>query len=200
VIAFYVLTGRPPLKGETDQETFNNIVKGNISYHDAVWEKLTDDCHKFVKLLLSWEEHLRPTAEEALQHPWIINHTRRKSGLEDLRLSTMTALSNLEAFDAQSKLRVATCTFIATQLMDKEEREKIDDVFRAIDLNNDGTLNRDEVKQGYETYFDRALSDEEIDAIFQVSSSVSACITNAWPYLTIDFLLRSTLTLMAQES
>lgn len=31
----------------------------------------------------------------------------------------------------------------------------------------DGTLNRDEVKQGYEKYFDRELSNEEISLIFK---------------------------------
>ena len=65
--------------------------------------------------------------------------------------------------------------------MDKGEKEKIDDVFRLIDLNNDGTLNRDEVKQGYEKYFDRELSDEEIDAIFKVSLLV--CVSGSKLFL-----------------
>ena len=167
MIAYLVLTGKQPVRGSSDQETFNNIVNANISYEDPIWETLSDESKEFVKLLLTWDEKLRPAAEDALQHPWILKKAERKASLE-LRRSTMDALSNLEKFDAQSKLRVATCTFIATQLMDREEREKIDDVFRAIDLNNDGTLNREEVKQGYEKCFERELSDGEIDAIFKV--------------------------------
>lgn len=38
--------------------------------------------------------------------------------------------------------------------------------------NHDGSLNPEEVKRGYEKYFDRALSDKEVDAIFKASSSV----------------------------
>lgn len=167
MIAYLVLTGKQPVRGSSDQETFNNIVKANISYEDPIWDTLSDESKEFVKLLLSWEEKMRPTAEEALQHPWILKKAKSISSLE-LKRSTMDALSNLEKFDAQSKLRVATCTFIATQLMDREEREKIDDVFRAIDLNNDGTLNREEVKLGYEKCFERELSEDEIDAIFKV--------------------------------
>jgi serine/threonine protein kinase len=166
VIAYIILSGKQPLKGATDQETFTNIAKGEISYADPIWESISPEAQDFVKLLLTWDERLRPTASEALNHPWMMKNGQNKCEL--LRQNTMEALSNLESFDAKSKLRVATCTFIASQLMDKEEKEKIDDVFRAIDLNNDGTLNRQEVKQGYNTYFGRELTDEEIDSIFKV--------------------------------
>ena len=165
MIAYIVLSGKQPLKGETDEETYTNIAKGAISFTDPIWKSLTNEAQDFVKLLLTWDEGSRPTAGEALDHPWLKNG---KNTSILLRQTTMEALNNLESFDAQSKLRVATCTFIASQLMDKGEKEKIDDVFRAIDLNNDGTLSRHEVKQGYNTYFGRELTDEEIDAIFMV--------------------------------
>lgn len=128
-----MLTGKQPLRGASDEETFSNIVKGNISYADPIWEGLSNDAQDFVKLLLSWEESVRPTAEESLVHPWIAKNSQRKTTTEQRR-TTMRALSNIESFSAQSKLRVATCAFIASQLMVREEKEKIDDVFRAIDL------------------------------------------------------------------
>jgi Ca2+-binding EF-hand superfamily protein len=168
VIAYIVLSGKQPLKGATDQETFTNIAKGEISYADPIWESIAGEAQDFVKLLLTWDEKLRPTASEALNHPWMKNGQNQCTLL---RQSTMDALNNLESFDAKSKLRVATCTFIASQLMGKGEKEKIDDAFRAIDLNNDGTLNKQEVKQGYNTYFGRELTDEEIDSIFMVRDS-----------------------------
>ncbi|CAB9505557.1 MAP kinase-activated protein kinase 2 (Fragment) [Seminavis robusta] len=164
VIAFIVLTGKQPFKGETDKETFTNIVSGAVKYDDPVWESLSDESQEFVKLLLTWDETQRPTAVEALKHPWL--KMKRRVTPAGLRDTTMQALANLEAFDAQSKLKIATCTFIASQLMDREEKEKIDDVFRAIDLNHDGSLNREEVKLGYEKYFGKELTDQEIDTIF----------------------------------
>jgi len=166
VIAFLLLTGKQPLKGASDEETFHNIVKGNISYDDPIWEALSENALDFVKTLLTWDQHVRPTAAEALRHPWVIKKANRTMSVDD-RKHTVNALTNLEKFDAKSKLRVATCAFIASQLMGKEEKEKIDDVYRAIDTNNDGTLNRDEVKYGYEKFFERGLTDDEIDAIFK---------------------------------
>jgi calcium-dependent protein kinase len=181
VIAYIVLSGKQPLKGETDQETFTNIAKREISYADPVWNSITGEAQGFVKLLLTWDESLRPTASEALNHPWMMKNGQNQCAL--LRQSTRDALNNLESFDAQSKLRVATCTFIASQLMDKGEKEKIDDAFRAIDLNNDGTLNREEVKQGYNTYFGRELSDEEIDNIFMVRDLSGDTVGSCWYFL-----------------
>ena len=35
-----------------------------------------------------------------------------------------------------------------------------------MDLNGDGKLDKNEIKQGYKEYYDKDLSDEEIDEIF----------------------------------
>mmetsp|Transcript_41334 Transcript_41334/g.62977 ORF Transcript_41334/g.62977 Transcript_41334/m.62977 type:complete len:174 (+) Transcript_41334:1201-1722(+) len=78
----------------------------------------------------------------------------------------MSALTNLQNFNAQSKLKQATYAFIASQLLSKNEKEQIDKVFRAMDENGDGVLTKDEIKKGYQDYFGRALSDQEIDEMF----------------------------------
>jgi calcium-dependent protein kinase len=52
----------------------------------------------------------------------------------------MSALTNLQNFNASSKLKQATYAFIASQLLSKQEKEQIDKVFRAMDLNGDGKL------------------------------------------------------------
>jgi Ca2+-binding EF-hand superfamily protein len=184
------------------------------------WSGVTELAKDFVKTLLTWDQNKRPTAGQALEHFWIETQARRATTAE-LRQNAVAALTNLESFDAHSKLRVATCTFIASQLMDKQEKERIDDAFRAMgeyldsavfpylwwgdethqlcrniklgnrhaeclpafaldlnsqlnvvletitDLNNDGTLDKWEVQQGYSKFFGREISDEEVDHIFK---------------------------------
>jgi calcium-dependent protein kinase len=78
----------------------------------------------------------------------------------------MSALTNLQNFNAQSKLKQATYAFIASQLLTKQEKEQIDKVFRAMDLNGDGKLQKDEIKKGYAEYFGRNLTDQEVDELF----------------------------------
>jgi len=78
----------------------------------------------------------------------------------------MSALGNLKTFNAQSKLKQATYAFIASQLLSKQEKEQIDKVFKAMDVNGDGKLSKEEIKNGYGQYFGRNLADEEVDEMF----------------------------------
>ena len=78
----------------------------------------------------------------------------------------MAALSNLGKFNATSKLKQATFAFIASQLLSKQERENIDKVFRAMDTNGDGKLDKAEIKAGYAEFFGKTISDEEVDEMF----------------------------------
>lgn len=80
--------------------------------------------------------------------------------------TAVSALTNLKSFNASSKLKQATYAFIAAQLLSKNEKEQIDSVFRAMDVNGDGKLSKEEIKNGYAEFFGKSLSDEEIDEMF----------------------------------
>ena len=80
--------------------------------------------------------------------------------------TAQAALNNLKGFNASSKLKQATYAFIAAQLLSKNEKEQIDSVFRAMDVNGDGKLSKEEIKNGYAEFFGKSLSDDEIDEMF----------------------------------
>ena len=44
----------------------------------------------------------------------------------------------MQEFEAQSKFKQATFSFIAAQCLSKAEKEGIDKIFRALDTNGDG--------------------------------------------------------------
>jgi calcium-dependent protein kinase len=54
----------------------------------------------------------------------------------------MGALKNLSSFNANSKLKQATYAFIASQLLLKQEKTEIDKVFRAMDKDGNGKLDK----------------------------------------------------------
>jgi hypothetical protein len=54
--------------------------------------------------------------------------------------AALSALSNLQNFNAQSKLNQATYAFIASKILSKQEKEETDRVFRAMDKNGDNKL------------------------------------------------------------
>ena len=75
--------------------------------------------------------------------------------------------SNLASFSAQQKLKQATYTFIVSQLLTKDEKEKVDSIFRAMDVDCDGKLSRDEIKASWNEHFGQDLGNKELETIFQ---------------------------------
>jgi len=165
VITYITLSGIPPFNGASDQEIMKKVKAAKVSFADPVWAQVSDQAKDFITQLLTKEQDKRPSAEQALQHPWILN--AQKASKEALSQDVaMGALSNLKSFNADSKLKQATFAFIASQLLSKNEKESIDKVFRAMDVNGDGKLSKEEIKNGYAEYFGKSLSDEEIDEMF----------------------------------
>jgi len=99
VIAYTVISGKQPFKGANDEETYENIMNARCLFSDVVWGSISDIAKDFITKLLTWDENLRPTAEEALQHMWFTgentdfkNKTSQKS--KKLKISKSKKLSN----------------------------------------------------------------------------------------------------------
>ena len=45
---------------------------GKFSFSDAVWNGVSEDCKDFISQLLTKEQDKRPSAQQALEHPWIV--------------------------------------------------------------------------------------------------------------------------------
>jgi len=166
VITFIELSGIPPFNGASDQEIMKKVKLGKFSFADPIWNNISDQAKDFITQLLIKDQQKRPSANEALQHPWIAqaNQLTKENVSSDV---AMSALTNLQNFNAQSKLKQATYAFIASQLLSKQEKEQIDKVFRAMDINGDGKLSKSEIKAGYAEFFGRQLSDAEVDEMFE---------------------------------
>jgi Ca2+-binding EF-hand superfamily protein len=50
--------------------------------------------------------------------------------------------------------------FIATHLAKDEEKRDLDKIFKAIDINGDGNLSKEEVCEGYEMHFGIKFTEE----------------------------------------
>ena len=138
---------------------------GKFSFNDPIWNNISDQAKDFITQLLTKDQNKRPGADEALKHPWIeqANAQAKENVSNEV---AMSALTNLQNFNASSKLKQATYAFIASQLLSKQEKEQIDKVFRAMDVNGDGKLQKSEIKAGYAEFFGRQLTDDEVDEMF----------------------------------
>ena len=67
----------------------------------------------------------------------------------------------MKAFRVKNVLTNAVFTFIISNLVDKKDKQHLIAAFKAIDKDNNGTLNRNEI----ENYFAEQMSKEEIDEL-----------------------------------
>jgi len=44
---------------------------GKFSFSDSCWTNISDKAKDFITKLLTYDPEKRPTAQEALSHPWI---------------------------------------------------------------------------------------------------------------------------------
>lgn len=138
------------------------VRSGKFSFSDPCWSSISDKAKDFISKLLTYDIEQRPSAQQALQHTWIIEMSQQPID----QSVAMGALSNLKTFRADQKLKQATFAFIASQLLTKSEKENLAKIFKALDKNGDGKLSKDEIYEGYENYFGKHLDREDIDKMF----------------------------------
>ena len=138
------------------------IKKGAFNFNAKIWSNISQSAKDFISSLLVYDVTKRPTALQALQHKWIIE----QSTLKVDAAQTTSALDNLIKFHSHVTMKAATLTFIGSQLISKSEREELARVFKKLDMNSDGKLSKEEIKDGYVNHFGRLISDSEVDRMF----------------------------------
>ncbi|XP_061111827.1 serine/threonine-protein kinase 17A-like [Conger conger] len=72
VLAYVMLTGASPFLGDDKQETFLNISQINVSYAEEELDGLGEPPINFIKSLLLKDPRARATAQDCLNHPWLL--------------------------------------------------------------------------------------------------------------------------------
>ena len=47
------------------------VREGAFNFDDRIWSTISENCKNFIRALLTYNPEERPSAEIALQHPWI---------------------------------------------------------------------------------------------------------------------------------
>ena len=159
VILYILLCGYPCFNGETDEQIYRLIRKKKFDFPSPEWDVISDDAKNLIKKMLS-DGFERPSAEEVLKDPWVLNHApnAKKGG------SVQINENQLKNYAASSKMRKAVLTYIASRLT-QNEIEELNRNFQEIDDNNDGKLTLAEIKQAASK--NKNLNIEHIEEIFK---------------------------------
>ena len=140
VILYILLCGYPPFNGNDDDEIFESIKKRKFVFPDAEWANISKEAKDLINKMLS-EPLTRLTAEQVLGHPWLVNLLNKNTKAKEIKINFNT----FKTYSGANKLSRAVLTYIASRLTD-DEVKKLKDAFQKIDVNGDGMLTLDELK------------------------------------------------------
>lgn len=73
IVTYVMLTGLMPFDGASPTEVFQQVVKNQIPFHLPACRRLSPSCKEFILSLTSTNPSKRPSAKDALRHPWIVD-------------------------------------------------------------------------------------------------------------------------------
>jgi calcium-dependent protein kinase len=158
VITFMLLSGKAPFFGKDDHAIFDSVKKGRFEFPAAQWKSVSRQGKDFITKLLTVDYKKRPSAQQALAHPWL-------SDIKDTvdNHEAADVLTHLKDFRANEILKQAALGYMASQLVGKQEKEKLATMFKSFDKNGDGRLDKKEIQDGYKKFHHKLISDEEVD-------------------------------------
>lgn len=164
VILYIFLCGRPPFGGKNDKDILTKVQQGHVSTTGPEWEKISQEAKNLIKKMLEYDPKMRYSAKQALQDPWIIANS---VAVQADKLFDASSLESLKGFRVEQKLQHAVLTFIASQLINRDESKKLAETFRNIDKNGDGKLSKDELLEAYNTTMGKDEAVEEVEKIMR---------------------------------
>eukprot|EP01017_Pseudomicrothorax_dubius_P047573 TRINITY_DN8567_c0_g1_i2.p1 TRINITY_DN8567_c0_g1~~TRINITY_DN8567_c0_g1_i2.p1 ORF type:complete len:346 (-),score=67.45 TRINITY_DN8567_c0_g1_i2:161-1198(-) len=164
VIAYILLCGYPPFNGPNDRAIMDKVIKGQYTFDTHEWSTVSDPAKNFIRKALEYDTDRRMSAYDALNDEWLV---KASSNPELDRPLVVNAFNNLKSFRADRKLAAATWVFLVSVMATREEKENLLKIFKVLDTNNDGLIDRDELLAGYKNYFKNAFAEEDIDNIMR---------------------------------
>ncbi|CAN6859717.1 unnamed protein product [Brassica oleracea] len=134
VILYILLSGSPPF-GNDDE-----IKKGIIDFDNQPWPCISVGAKDLIKRMLNKNQKERISAENVLEHPWILSEAPDKP-------IDGVVLSRLKQFRAMNKLKKLALKVIAEGLSEEEIRS-LKTMFESMDTDKSGSITYEELKTG----------------------------------------------------
>jgi calcium/calmodulin-dependent protein kinase I len=109
VILYILLCGFPPFYHESNSKLFELIQKADYSFPSPYWDEVSETAKDLIRKLLVLNPKERLTAEQALQHPFLVEENTNQSKFIHFK-------EQMTAFNARTRMRKA---IRAVQFMNK---------------------------------------------------------------------------------
>ncbi|XVE89986.1 hypothetical protein DITRI_Ditri20bG0040700 [Diplodiscus trichospermus] len=73
VVLYVMLAGVPPFYGETAEEIFEAVLRGNLRFPTRIFRSVSAEAKDLLRKMICRDVSKRWSAEQVLRHPWILN-------------------------------------------------------------------------------------------------------------------------------
>lgn len=80
------LCGYTPFRSDDPVKLAAETQRGKVEFHDRYWKNISQEAKEFVKACLTVSAPKRLTADEALEHPWLVEHEGKTAMAHDLSI------------------------------------------------------------------------------------------------------------------
>jgi len=130
ILLYVMLSGCLPFYGATDRDTAKLISKGLFAMPDKTWKHVPSTARDLVRQLLRYDPNKRPTANQALKHPWL----HQEECPVPLPPSIFSSMRDFVAMDRFRQL----ARFVIAEHVPETEIVRLRDAFKKIDVDNSG--------------------------------------------------------------
>ncbi|CAI5971373.1 unnamed protein product [Closterium sp. NIES-65] len=160
--------GRERLRVAVDNPCFSlspshQVLKKKPDFREKPWPQISTSAKDFVKKLLKKDPRARPTAAQALSHPWV-----KEGGNASSIPLDIAVLSNMREFVKYSRLKQMALKALATTL-ESTEVQQLRDQFNAMDINGDGTITIDEIRHALNKDLPYEVKETKVVQILQAA-------------------------------
>ena len=194
VILYVLLCGYPPFKGQYREDIELEIDAGKVKMDSIEWDNISMPAKQLILQLLEKDPEKRITADEALQHPWIINMSeldRKDKNLNIKAIGTINSNESLKNFNAKLNLQHACIGFIVHQMSCNNETKELRKIFKEMDKSGEGKLSINELRDGYNKFF----SKRSLFSLNDFEKIIVNFAKNNEDYIEYEDFLRATLSI-----
>ncbi|KAL2552665.1 Calcium-dependent protein kinase 16 [Forsythia ovata] len=165
VITYILLCGRRPFWDKTEDGIFKEVLRNKPDFRRKPWPSISNAAKDFMKKLLVKDPRARLTAAQALSHPWV-----REGGEASEIPLDISVLNNMRKFVKYSRLKQFALRALASTL-DEEELADLRDQFDAIDVDKNGSISLEEMRQALAKDLPWKMKDSRVLEILQAIDS-----------------------------
>ena len=137
VMAYQLLTGKFPFNDKRNpyepalSQVWKSILMDPLNMSDSRWENISPEARDFVASLLDKDPMKRPTAQQALKHPWLLGTIKDRHKGTPLSLAVV---QRIQRFSQASVFKRSVLELIAEELV----AEDMDDDTDMVDIGERG--------------------------------------------------------------